>query len=268
MSRSELWSVIMEWMPQAVRDGIIVVLIVSGPLVLAAAVIGLVIGVLQAATQVQEQTIGSALKIIGVFGLIIFAGFWMYQYLSQYASRTLNSAFSFVPKQSQKAVPTGVFDEKKFNISFDEDKDIPVPQLPKAEKIEQAFPGGGAPPGVPYTGAPEVPKPPQITKLLPPSVPVNQNKIIDTQTDSSSVKEQEVIGIEPALTPSPTPTVTPLPVKNTVDQNQNLPANEVQPPVQNAPPVGIQDVIEDSPEPAQPVQDNPPQTEPPPSWLE
>lgn len=218
----------MEWMPQAIRDGIIVVLIVSGPLVLAAALIGLVIGVLQAATQVQEQTIGSALKIIGVFALIIFAGFWMYQYLSQYASRTLNSAFYFVPKQSQKAVPTDAFDDNKFNITFDEE-DIPVPVLPKAEKIEEDLPQVGIPPGVPYVGAPTIPKPPKITKLSPPALPTTtQNKILEPSIESPELKSQELTNLTPAPTPSitPTPTQTPLEVTNiTSPADTPLPEN-------------------------------------------
>src|SRR3989338_4471472 len=108
-------------MPQAVRDGIIVVLIISGPLVLAAAFIGLVIGVLQAATQVQEQTIGSALKIIGVFTLIITVGFWMFQYLNQYTSKTLSSAFTFIPRQTQKVIPSHRAKGKDFRESFQEE---------------------------------------------------------------------------------------------------------------------------------------------------
>ena len=107
-------------MPQAVRDGIIVVLIISGPLVLAAAFIGLLIGILQAATQVQEQTIGSALKIIGVFTLIIFAGFWMYQYLNQYTLRTFTTAFTVVPHRTQKVIPPGAKEDEDFKDQFEE----------------------------------------------------------------------------------------------------------------------------------------------------
>jgi flagellar biosynthetic protein FliQ len=102
----------MDWMPQAVRDGVIVVLVISGPMVLAAAAIGLLVGILQAATQVQEQTIGSALKIIGVFALIIIGGFWMFRYLNQYTSSTLSTAFTFIPRQTQKVVPPNFYNDK------------------------------------------------------------------------------------------------------------------------------------------------------------
>lgn len=163
-------------MPEAIRDGIIVVLVISGPLVLAAAFIGLVIGVLQAATQVQEQTIGSALKIIGVFALIIFVGFWMYQYLNSYTSRTLTTAFTFVPKQTQKAVPGNAFREEEFKESFEKEKvDLETAQKPlriePLAEIETPFEGGGIPPGVPYLGGQEVKQKPEITRLAPPEIP-------------------------------------------------------------------------------------------------
>ena len=128
----------MDWMPQAIRDGIIVMLIISGPLVMAAALIGLVVGILQAATQVQEQTIGSALKIIGVFIIIIVGGFWMYQYLSQYTSKVISTAFTFIPRQSQKAIPANAFKDEKSKQSFQRQFDSAQKPLMllKPEKLE------------------------------------------------------------------------------------------------------------------------------------
>lgn len=158
----------MDWMPQAIRDGIIVVLIISGPVVLAAAGIGLAIGILQAATQVQEQTIGSALKIIGVFAIIIIAGFWMFQYLNQYTSRTLTTAFTVVPHRTQKVVPADAKEDEAFNNQFEDQ----LLKVEPPEKIETNFPEAGLPPGVPYVGRPAIPKiPPSASKLLPPESP-------------------------------------------------------------------------------------------------
>lgn len=155
-------------MPQAVRDGIIVVLIISGPLVLAAAFIGLLIGILQAATQVQEQTIGSALKIIGVFALIIFAGFWIYQYLNQYTLRTFTTAFTVVPHRTQKVIPADAKEDEDFKDQFEEH---PL-QVEPPEKIETKFPEASLPPDIPYAGKPSIPKIPAPTsKLLPPENP-------------------------------------------------------------------------------------------------
>ena len=162
----------MNWMPEAIRDGIIVILVISGPLVIAAAIIGLVIGVLQAATQVQEQTIGSALKIIGVFGLIIFAGFWMFQYLSQYTSRTISTAFTFIPKLNQKVVPTETekgFTEtskERINTGFNAPLRVIPPEKLKVEEQE-----GGIPPNAPIIGVPEKPKAPPQVENVPVTIP-------------------------------------------------------------------------------------------------
>lgn len=167
----------MNWLPEAIRDGILVVLVISGPLVMAAALIGLIIGILQAATQVQEQTIGSALKIIGVFSLMIALGFWMYQYLSNYTTKTLTSAFTFVPRQNKKAVPSYAFNERRGRKG-----ELQVPQqipIIKPEKLEATIPLTPAklapPPGTPVLGRTEIPKPPEIKNILPP-----QPKIPDT----------------------------------------------------------------------------------------
>ena len=191
----------MDWMPQAVRDGIIVVLIISGPLVLAAAAIGLVVGILQAATQVQEQTIGSALKIIGVFGLIILSGFWMFQYLNQYTTRTLSTAFTIIPHRTQKVVPANAKGDKDFKNQFEGQ---PL-RVEPPEKIETTFPEAGLPPGVPYVGKPSTPKiPPSASKLLPPenptipsqpimpNIPISdfQEPIPIPQTETQENKEQ------------------------------------------------------------------------------
>ena len=160
-------------MPQAVRDGIIVVLIISGPLVLAAAFIGLVIGVLQAATQVQEQTIGSALKIIGVFTLIITVGFWMFQYLNQYTSKTLSSAFTFIPRQTQKVIPSHRAKGKDFRESFQEETttESPLKQIKviEPEKLSPETLEGVPPVGL--LGSPEIPKAPVASPQVPQKIP-------------------------------------------------------------------------------------------------
>lgn len=92
-------------MPQAIREGIFTILFISGPLVILAAGLGLTIGIIQAATQVQEQTLGSAVKIIGLFVALIISGFYMFQYLSKYATENVERAFKLVPTLGAKALP-------------------------------------------------------------------------------------------------------------------------------------------------------------------
>jgi len=59
------------------QEALLLVVMVSAPAVGAALVVGLVIAVLQALTQVQEQTIQVAAKLITVFGVLYVLGYWM-----------------------------------------------------------------------------------------------------------------------------------------------------------------------------------------------
>ena len=61
----------MEMLMEYMARGFITMLSISMPCVLVAAGIGLVVGILQAVTQVQEQTIAAAPKIFMVFLVII-----------------------------------------------------------------------------------------------------------------------------------------------------------------------------------------------------
>jgi type III secretion protein S len=59
------------------HQALVLVLLVSAPLVGAAAVIGLLFGVLQALTQLQDQTTTSAVKLFVVFGLLLLLTPWL-----------------------------------------------------------------------------------------------------------------------------------------------------------------------------------------------
>ncbi len=86
----------MSWMLGPLREGIMTILIVAGPIILAAAAVGLLIGILQAATQIQDQTIPSALKLIGVMLLLVFMGMWMFTYITNFTQKTIGRAFTMV----------------------------------------------------------------------------------------------------------------------------------------------------------------------------
>ena len=64
----------MEILTEYLSKGFMTMLAISMPCVLTAAAIGLVVGILQAVTQVQEQTIAAAPKIFAVFFVIIVGG--------------------------------------------------------------------------------------------------------------------------------------------------------------------------------------------------
>ncbi len=66
-------------------------LMVSAPMLLTALVIGLVVSILQAATQINEATLSFIPKLIGIFAVGILAGPWMIQTLVDYMQRLFSS---------------------------------------------------------------------------------------------------------------------------------------------------------------------------------
>ncbi|WP_306547018.1 flagellar biosynthesis protein FliQ [Desulfobulbus sp.] len=63
------------------KQAIETVLLTSAPMLIAALVIGLVISIFQAATQINEQTMTFIPKIVGVFVALLFFGPWMMELL-------------------------------------------------------------------------------------------------------------------------------------------------------------------------------------------
>jgi len=57
-----------------VNAALMSVLVVSGPVLAAAVVVGLVVGILQAATQIQDQTLPLAVKLITILVVLIVFG--------------------------------------------------------------------------------------------------------------------------------------------------------------------------------------------------
>ena len=53
------------------------ILILSLPMLLAALVVGLIISVFQATTQIQEQTLSFVPKLVAIFMVLLLAGPWL-----------------------------------------------------------------------------------------------------------------------------------------------------------------------------------------------
>ena len=66
------------------RQAIEVALILAAPLLLSALVIGLIVSVFQAATQINEATLSFIPKLVGIFMVLILAGPWMLQMIVDY----------------------------------------------------------------------------------------------------------------------------------------------------------------------------------------
>jgi flagellar biosynthesis protein FliQ len=59
------------------QEALYLTLIVSGPPIVLSLLVGLIISVFQATTQIQEQTLTFAPKLVVVFGVLALAGTWM-----------------------------------------------------------------------------------------------------------------------------------------------------------------------------------------------
>jgi len=59
---------------RAVREGLVLVLVLSGPPLLASMVIGFVVGLFQAATQIQDQTLAFVPKLVIVMLVLVAMG--------------------------------------------------------------------------------------------------------------------------------------------------------------------------------------------------
>lgn len=72
------------------REAMLLVLLLSLPPIVVAAVLGVVVSLLQAITQVQEQTLSFAIKLLGVTVTLVGTATWFSRELLLYASRLFN----------------------------------------------------------------------------------------------------------------------------------------------------------------------------------
>ena len=73
------------------QQGLYLLLMVAAPVLLAVLVVGLVVSVFQAATQINEATLSFVPKIIAAVAVLAIAGPWMMTTLVEYLQRTLQS---------------------------------------------------------------------------------------------------------------------------------------------------------------------------------
>ena len=113
----------MEILTEYLAKGFLLMLTISMPCVLVAAGIGLVVGILQAVTQVQEQTIAAAPKILGVFLVIVIGGIGFINLLKGFFVDGMAIAFNLVSKNDSYVLPANYYKytspfAKEMNDSF------------------------------------------------------------------------------------------------------------------------------------------------------
>ena len=66
------------------RNAMEVTLMVAAPMLLVALIIGLIVSIFQAATQINEATLSFIPKLVGIFVALVVAGPWMLSVLLDY----------------------------------------------------------------------------------------------------------------------------------------------------------------------------------------
>lgn len=73
------------------QQGLYIMLVVAAPILLSMLLIGLLVSIFQAATQINEATLTFVPKVLGAAAVLAIAGPWMVTTLVEYLQRTLQS---------------------------------------------------------------------------------------------------------------------------------------------------------------------------------
>ncbi|SFM32032.1 flagellar biosynthetic protein FliQ [Gracilibacillus orientalis] len=85
-----------EFVVSLAEQGIFTILMVVGPILILALVVGLLVSIFQATTQIQEQTLAFIPKIVAVLlGIIVF-GPWMLTTMVKFAENIFQNLNQFV----------------------------------------------------------------------------------------------------------------------------------------------------------------------------
>lgn len=79
------------------RDALLTVLLVAGPMLASGLLVGVVVSLFQATTQIQEQTLTFIPKIIAVLVAVALWGPWMLKVLLQFSYNLLVNIPYYVP---------------------------------------------------------------------------------------------------------------------------------------------------------------------------
>ncbi|TVX93967.1 flagellar biosynthesis protein FliQ [Paenibacillus agilis] len=77
-------------------QSVLAVLKVSAPMLIVALVVGLIISIFQATTQIQEQTLAFVPKIVAVFIVILIFGPWLLTTMVDFTYSILNNLHQYI----------------------------------------------------------------------------------------------------------------------------------------------------------------------------
>lgn len=78
------------------RQTLEVTALLAGPLLISSLIVGLIIAMFQAATQINEMTLSFIPKLVALFVALVIAGPWMLATMTQYMRRLFESIPSVI----------------------------------------------------------------------------------------------------------------------------------------------------------------------------
>ncbi len=78
-------------------QALLMILILSGPPILISMAVGLFVAILQAATQIQEQTLSFTVKLIAVIFTLLLMGGWLGAQIVQYTNTIFQNFYKWNP---------------------------------------------------------------------------------------------------------------------------------------------------------------------------
>ncbi|NLA57322.1 MAG: flagellar biosynthesis protein FliQ [Firmicutes bacterium] len=78
------------------REALMTVLMVAGPVLILSLLVGLLISIFQATTQIQEQTLAFVPKILTVLGATVLLGPWMLRIMIDFTNRLFANMNQFI----------------------------------------------------------------------------------------------------------------------------------------------------------------------------
>ena len=78
-------------------QALLLILILSGPPILISMFVGLFVAIMQAATQIQEQTLSFTVKLIAVIFTLLLMGGWLGGQILQFANTIFQNFYKWNP---------------------------------------------------------------------------------------------------------------------------------------------------------------------------
>lgn len=85
-----------QYLLDVARDSILTVLKIASPVLLIGLVVGLLVSIFQATTQIQEQTLHFVPKILAMLIALLLLGSWMLTTISEFTLRMYENMLRFI----------------------------------------------------------------------------------------------------------------------------------------------------------------------------